>query len=144
MSEYMIFCLGTGESSGEGYQKSYRVFNKDVSKDDYNKILSSLSGVNILLTAWIYEKNMTDDEKDNVNGWSEMGGYLKTFSYQDAWANFWAIATQETKNKILDIKQFDATIFKGITGIDVSRSESLSGKTVKVEIDGKKYEATIK
>ena len=34
-------------------------------------------------------------------------------------------------------------IFKGITGLDVEAQKSLSGKKVRVELDGVSYSATI-
>ncbi len=143
MSENMLFCLGDSkyESSGEGYQKNYRIFNKDVSKDEFEKIQGSLS-ITITPTKWIDKKDMTKEEQKNVSGWSEMGGYLKTFSYEEAWKNFWDTASQSEKNQILDIKYFDAEIFKGITGLDIKET-SLKGKKVEVKLDGKTYTATI-
>ena len=117
----MIFCLGTGkwDSEGEGYQKSYRVFNKDVTKDEYEKILASLSDIKILPTKWIEKKNVSAAEKKDIKIAKELGGYLKTFSCEDAWADFWAGSTIEERSKITSIPQFDATIFKEITGIEV-------------------------
>ncbi len=146
MSEYMIFCLGelSYKTYGEGFQKSYRVFNKNVSKEEYEKVSNSLSGINILMTAWVKKENMTSDEKDSVSGWDQMGGCLKSFTYQDAWKNWWSSAAQELKDKILNIPQFDAKIFKGITGIDILVSiPDLKGKTVEVKIDGREYKAII-
>ena len=86
---------------------------------------------------------MTKEEKDSKSGWSEMGGYLKTFSYEEAWKNFWDNASQKERNQILDIPQFDTEIFKKITGLDISKATSLKGKKVKVELDGQSYEAII-
>jgi len=100
----MIFCLGDGrtESKGEGYQKNYRVFNKDVSEDEYKEIKKSLSGIKIKLTEWIKQDN---------------GGYLKTHTYEDAWKNWLEELTEEQRQAILDIKQFEEKIFKEITGL---------------------------
>jgi hypothetical protein len=142
MSENMLFCLGDGkyESKGEGYQKNYRIFNKDVSQDEWNKIKNSLT-IEIQQTKWTDKKDMSAEEKKNVSGWSEMGGYLKTFSYEEVWKNFWDNASQKEKNQILDIPQFDSIIFREITGLTVETGLNLEGKEVK--IDGKTYKAVI-
>jgi len=147
MSEYMLFCLGEGkyESKGEGYQKNYRVFNQQLTKEEWEKVKLELPVIKIPLTKWVDKKDMTADEKEDHNVWKEIGGYLKTNSYEDAWAIWWSEAKQEDKDKILNCKYFDAKIFTEITGIkDFKTKVSLSGKTVKVELDGKTYEAVIK
>ena len=55
MSENMLFCLGDGqwESKGEGYQKNYRIFNKDVEKSEWEKIKNSLPNIKIAFLSWI-------------------------------------------------------------------------------------------
>ena len=144
MSEYMIFCLGNSNlnETDEGYQKIYRVFNQDVSKEEFEKIKSSLSGVEVYPTRWVDKKDMSKEEKDEVSGWSEMGGYLKTFSYEEAWKNWWNEAKQEDKDKILKVKYFDSEIFKGITGLDV-KNDSLIGSIAEVKIGNRVYKAKI-
>jgi len=99
----MIFCLGEGrfKSEGEGYQKNHRVFNKDVSDKEYKKIKDSLD-IKIKLTEWIKQ----DD-----------GGYLKVYEYEEAWRNWIEESTEEQRQAILDIPQFDEKIFKEITGL---------------------------
>lgn len=124
MSEYMLFCLGSGQyaSEGEGFQKSYRIFNQDVPKDEWEKINSSLN-IKLPLIKWIDKKDMTKEEKDNNSVWKETGGYLKVLSYEDAWRLWWDDAIQKEKDSILDIKYFDPVIFKNITGIDVDKPD---------------------
>jgi len=109
----MIFCLGEDQLKTEGsdYPKNLMVFNKRVTENEYNQIKSSLSNVKISHTYWV-----NDDEMTN-------GGYLKRISYEEAWINWWATASQYNKNKILNIPQFDAKIFKEITSIDVGVSD---------------------
>ena len=115
MSEYMIFCLGEGRyaSKGEGYQKNYRVFNKDVSEKEYEKIRDSLD-IKLKLTEW------NEDTKS-----------LDVYSYEDAWKNWWDNASKKDKESITKLKQFDQKIFTEITGI-----ENIEDK-VEIKIDGK-------
>ena len=105
----MIFCIGDGrwEGKGEGYQKNLRIFNIDVSEKEYQKTRKLLieNDIKIKLTEY---KN----------------GELTVYSYEDAWKIFWDNASKTQKDCILNIKQFDAKIFKEITGIDVSKENT--------------------
>jgi hypothetical protein len=144
MSEKMIFCLGEGrsESKGNGYQKNYMVFNKKVTEEEYEEIEESLSDLKITATHWVDEDDMTEDEKDDHDVYKSLGGYLKYVSYEDAWKNFWDNASQKDKDLILDIPQFDAKIFLGITGIDPKKDSKADRK--KKELIDKAEELKVK
>ncbi len=47
-------------------------------------------------------------------------GYLKQFTYKEAWSNFWKETDEENRQKFLNLPNFDAEIFKDITGIEVN------------------------
>ena len=139
----MIFCLGDGgyESSGDGYQKHLRIFNQEVSETRYDEVKKILTDnqIKITLTKWTDYKELEESEQTTTT--EGLGGLLKTFSYENAWLNFWNEATREQKNCILELPEFDADIFKEITGIDVEEQvEELTlaevckrlGKTVKI------------
>ena len=118
----MIFCFGDGKycHSGTGYQKNYMIFNQQVEVSEYNRIDNLLPTIKL---------NFKD-----ANGIS--------ISYKDAWANAWKIMDEEDKNKILSIPQFDADIFKAITGIEIVKPEVQVveiSKAREVVIDGVKY-----
>ena len=140
MSEKMIFCLGDGrwESKGEGYQKHLRVFNQDVSETRYDEVKEILTDnqIKITLTKWTDYKELEKSEQTATA--KQLGGLLKTFSYEDAWLNFWNEATREQKNCILDLPEFDADIFKEITGIDVKKRDSVAEEAIKL-LESKGY-----
>ena len=140
MSEKMIFCLGDGrwESKGEGYQKHLRVFNQDVSETRYDEVKKILTDnqIKITLTKWTDYKELEKSEQTATA--KQLGGLLKTFSYEDAWLNFWNEATREQKNCILDLPEFDADIFKEITGIDVKKRDSVAEEAIKL-LESKGY-----
>lgn len=89
------------------------------------------------LNKWVPESEMTDDEKKEQADLHIRGGYLKTYSWEEAWANYWKDSDEEEKQRVLNLPNFDADIFKEITGIDVNADKTCEGKIV--EIDGKKY-----
>jgi PPE-repeat protein len=97
------------------------------------------------LNKWIEESEMTDEEKKADPEFYVRGGYLKTFTWTEAWANFWKDTDEENRQKFLNLPNFDSEVFKEITGIDTGKKEvSLSGKEVSVTLDGKIYTAVIK
>ena len=143
----MIFCLGEGRgvSSGIGYQKNLHIFNKPVSEEEYRKVKNALDIKNFKLpiAKWIETKDMTKEEKSNWTLHEQTGGFLKTLSYKNAWAEMWANLSQEDKDFFKGIINFDAEIFEKITGIKIEEN-SLSGKEIEVKLDGKVYKAVIK
>ena len=72
------------------------------------------------LNKWIEETNMTDEEKKADPEFNVRKGYLKTYSWEEAWANFWRDTNEENRQKVLNLPNFDAQVFKEITGIDVA------------------------
>jgi hypothetical protein len=90
------------------------------------------------LNKWIPGSKMTDEEKEANPDFKAKGGYLKTYTWEEAWQNYWKNSNEEEKRKVLNLPNFDVKIFKEITGIEVdSPSDSYDGKVI--EVDGKKY-----
>jgi hypothetical protein len=86
------------------------------------------------LNKWIPESEMTDDEKKADPQFFVRGGYLKTFTWEEAWANYWRDSSEEERQKVLNLPNFDAEIFKEITGINVTT------KSETIEIGGVLYD----
>jgi hypothetical protein len=85
--------------------------------------------VELPLTAWINKEDMTAEEKKSVNGWEQMGGYLKSgLTYKQAWAVAWSKATQDQKDWYQSFPNFDAAIWLEITGIDVRKDSEADKK----------------
>jgi hypothetical protein len=89
------------------------------------------------LNKWISENEMTTQEKKDEAEFHIRGGYLKTFTYEEAWANFWRDTDEDNRKKFLNLPNFDSGIFKDITGIDVDQPKSKNPTTI--EIDGATY-----
>ena len=75
------------------------------------------------LTKWIPESDMTDEEKKADPEFYVREGYLKTFTYEEAWANYWRDTNDEDRQRVLNLPNFDPEVFKEITGIDVDASD---------------------
>ena len=68
---------------------------------------------------WIPMNDMTNKEKEENQDWEQKGGYYKNLTYEEMFEEMWENLTEEEKQTIKDIPNFDAKIFKEITGIDV-------------------------
>ena len=90
------------------------------------------------LCVWVSDTDMTDEEKAANPEYHVRGGYLKTLEYTEAFQKSWDEPPEEDRKKLFDLPNFDAEVFKEISGIDVTKyKKSCAGKVV--EIDGKKY-----
>ena len=103
-------------------EQSLYIFNKpaDISKDDFNNLL----GVKAMTWKyennwWIYSENMTNEEKTEHPEHETTGGYLKTVDFKTACGLMWDNMTDDEKAAVKGIPNFDAGIFKEITGIVV-------------------------
>ena len=99
-----IFNMPTNMTMGEFLNSKY-----------YSAIISS----DFNLTEWIpYTKEeMEKDESKKL-----IGGYLKTYTYQEACRNWWDGMRDENKAIICSMPNFDANVFKEITGIEVTHN----------------------
>ena len=69
---------------------------------------------------WVYYSNMTDEEKAEYPEAEITGGYLKKLDNTGCAAFWWDRLSEKEKEIIKSIPNFDAGIFKVITGIDVN------------------------
>ena len=101
-------------------EKTVPIFNKDsgltwkeiIYKDWY----AALRSGSFKLTEWIW---YTEEEmKDNPIR-QAIQGYLKQYTFEEACLNWWDSLSNEAKELIKTIPNFDKEIFKQITGIEV-------------------------
>ena len=72
------------------------------------------------LTKWVNYEDMTDAEKAEHPESETTGGYLKKQDFKTACREGWAKMTDEEKQAVKDLPNFDAEKFEQITGIDVN------------------------
>ena len=73
------------------------------------------------LNVWVDESDMSKSEKDTHPSYKTNGGYLKTLDYKEAWANALSGISEEEKQMILDLPNYDPDIFEEITGVRIER-----------------------
>ena len=98
------------------------IFNNpaDISRNDFNDLLVIRAmRWKFESSWWIYSENMTDEEKAAHPEHETTGGYLKTVGFKTACGLMWENMTDDEKESVKDIPNFDAEVFKEITGISV-------------------------
>ena len=70
---------------------------------------------------WIYSCDITDEEKSVHPEYETTGGYLKVLDESDCGQIWWDGLSEQDKNTIKGLPNFNVDIFKEITGIDVSK-----------------------
>jgi len=125
-------CFNTDEPNA-------RFFNKDttIKMSEFYSSERCPSSYGFYLTKWVDSSKMTDQEKEDNLTYKTCGGYLKTYTYEEAWANFWKDTTEENRQKFLNLPNFSAKIFKEITGIDTEE------KMIKLSNGKKVSESTV-
>jgi len=68
---------------------------------------------------WVYSEDMTDEEKENYPEHETTGGYLKILEKSDCAQIWWDGLLETKKDVIKNLPNFDAEIFKNITGIEI-------------------------
>lgn len=102
-----------------------RIFNKPTKLKYYSDEVQELLGIcKPVLCEWISAFYMTDSEKERHPEYKTNGGYLKTYKYKEAWKNWWNKAPYKHRRLILDLPNFDADLFKEITGIKVRKKQT--------------------
>ena len=120
------YCNSGDYNSGDynsGYCNSdapstVRVFNREISREVWEGANIPLF-FSISLTRFVFEYEMMKEEKESHKGWENVGGYLKTMNYKEAWQESYRKASQEDRDLVKKLPNFDAGVFFEITGIRV-------------------------
>ena len=72
---------------------------------------------------WVYSDDMTDEEKEKHPEHETTGGFLRTLSKSSERQAWWKRLDERREKEVKSIPNFDAKIFKRITGIEVGEDE---------------------
>ena len=81
---------------------------------------------------WIEESMMTDEEKKEYPSHKTTGGYIKKLDYKQAWSIWKRKCSDDNWQKVLNLPNFDADIWKEITGIDVETNDASKKKATEL------------
>ena len=115
---WSISNYSTGHFSTIDYS-GFGAFNKPCTVEEWDNAVKP-DFIYFNLTEWIKSEHMTDQEKKEHPSHETTGGYLKVYDYKEAWRKAWDSATDEDKELLFKLPNFDAEVFKEISGIDVN------------------------
>ena len=115
-SSFNTGCFNTEEST-------IMLFNKP-SEWTYRNWLNSdarylLNQIPKDVVEWVYEEDMTDEEKVAYPTYKTTGGYLKVLDESECAQIWWDGLSEADRNKIKSIPNFDIEIFEQCTGIEI-------------------------
>lgn len=73
---------------------------------------------------------MTDDEKNEHPEHETTGGYLKQYTYREAWKRAWETASDHDKRLLYSLPNFDPVVFEEISGIDVTQDNTWNSEAI--------------
>ena len=77
-----------------------------------------LNQIQFMPNVWVWDDDMTDEEKEAHPEYKTTGGFLKVLDTSDCCVRWWENLDEYQRRIIRSIPNFDAAIFKQITGID--------------------------
>ena len=94
------------------------VFNKPCSVEEWDRA-EKPRFLYFDTSQWIYESDMSNEEKIANPKFYVMGGYLKSIDFKTAFQKSWDEADEKDRALIKNLPNFDAEIFFEISGIDL-------------------------
>ena len=113
-SSYNTGCFNTEEQKIMLFNKPSNMTYREWLKSDARWLLNQIPK-NVV--KWVYEEDMTDEEKEAHPTYETTGGYLKVLDESECGQLWWGSLSDEDKSIIKAIPNFDADIFEECTGI---------------------------
>ena len=115
-SSFNTGCFNTEEQKICLFNKPSNITYQEWLESTANHLLNQIPQNDVY---WVYEKNMTDEEKSAHPTYKTTGGYLKILDKSGDKQLWWDDLPNEEKEIIKSIPNFDAEIFFQCTGIKV-------------------------
>lgn len=95
------------------------IFNKGsgMTWDEWYKHPAYSAACDLMITEWVSWNGMTDEEKKSNPKAFVTEGYVKVYTYHEAWANLWEKLSDSEKNSFKTLPNYDPDIFEEVTGI---------------------------
>lgn len=115
-SSFNTGCFNTEEQKITLFNKPSDITYNDWLRSDARSLLNQIPKD---VVEWVYEEDMTDEEKAANPTYETTGGYLKVLNESECGQLWWGSLSDFQKNYIKSIPNFDAEIFEQCTGIKV-------------------------
>ena len=113
-SSFNTGCFNTEEQKIMLFNKPSNMTYREWLKSDARWLLNQIPKY---VVEWVYEEDMTDEEKRLHPTYKTIGGYLKEIDLFEAAQRWWNGLSDKDKTIIKAIPNFDADIFEECTGI---------------------------
>ena len=115
-SSFNTGCFNTEEQKITLFNKPSDITYNDWLRSDARYLLNQIPKD---VVEWVYEEDMTDEEKAANPTYETTSGYLKVLNESECGQLWWGSLSDFQKNYIKSIPNFDAEIFEQCTGIKV-------------------------
>ena len=115
-SSFNTGCFNTEEQKIMLFNKPSDMTYNDWLRSDARHLLNKIQKY---VVEWVYEEDMTDEEKVANPTYDTTGGYLKVLDESECGQLWWGSLSDHNKKIIKSIPNFDAEIFEHCTGIKV-------------------------
>ena len=109
-------CFNTKESTINLFDKPSNITYSEWLVSDARRLLNRIPKK---VVEWIFEENMTDEEKQENPTYKTAGGFLKILDESESAQIWWDGLTESDKSTIKAIPNFDSKIFEKCTGIKI-------------------------
>ena len=117
--------------------QTVRAFGKDCDREEWDSAVKPYWIYQPSPTTWVPEYEMSDAEKVDNPTFRTCQGYLRKNDWLDEWRKAYEAATPVDVELTRKLPNFDAAIFKEITGIDLD--ERANKNPAEIVIDGATY-----
>ena len=102
------------------------IFNKPSTRSAWDNAKKP-TWMSVNLTEWVFEKDMSNKEKEAFPGYVTLGGYLKAYtSLKHAYIEAWEQASQEDRDRTCQLPNFDEQVFEEVFGFNPWKSTKRS------------------
>ena len=115
-SSYNTGCFNTEEQKIMLFNKPSDMTYREWMDSDAKYLLNQIPKD---VVEWVYEVDMTDEEKEQHPTYEATGGYLKVLNESECGQIWWNGLSDHQKNVIKAIPNFDPDIFNQCTGIKI-------------------------
>jgi hypothetical protein len=122
-------CGGSSGYFNSDEPKTIRVFNKPCDRKTWEDAIKP-DFIHFDLCDWVPSNHMTDDEKNEHPEHETTGGYLKQYTYREAWKRAWETASDHDKRLLYSLPNFDPVVFEEISGIDVTQDNTWNSEAI--------------
>ena len=117
----------------------FSTFNKPCTTGEWSDSIKPDFLYKVNVSLWVSESNMSLEEKRDNPFYETTEGYLKVIPYKEAWKIAWEGASEDDKELLYKLPNFNAEVFKEISGIDINEDKKVTIELTQAQLDKIKH-----